>query len=324
MENHIAILYSDSQFTPWKENIDSKTVKNILENIPSLYKTTIVHMTEPNDALASFLKNFQFVINVCYGYLNYSQSDIANWLDWHNIPHLSSSGKTQSLVQDKTLTENALIKLHLPTAKSLEKRLEITESKFDYFIVKPIKGGCHRGIYTYTKSQLLEAFNSMDLSSNLIQPYLTGREFSVAIIPSENGKNYKALHPVEIVPFPQRKVYIAGQQYGQTKKDFFPDLTIKQTQKLQNIATDAHVQLGLKYFSRIDFRLHDNDFLILDVNAMPNLHPQLSVLPAILCSMNIPFKSFVERIIKCHDNEIHFQKINVAKSIETSELTEAI
>ena len=300
---NIAILYSDSQFTPWKENIDATTVKNILENIPSSYKTTIIHMTEPSNALANLLNNFQFVINVCYGYLDYSQSDIANWLDQHNIPHLSSSGKIQSVVQDKELTESVLINEGLPTAKSIKSPQEILESNFDYFIVKPVKGGCHRGISTYTKTQLLEDFNSIDLTNNLIQPYLTGREFSVAIIPNENGSDYQALHPVEVIPFPKRTIYIAGQQYGYTKKEFFPDLSSQKLQDLQKIAIDTHKKLQLKYYSRIDFRLHNDEFLILDVNAMPNLHPNLSVLPAILNSMNMPFKSFVERLIKCHEFE---------------------
>lgn len=303
MEKQIAILYADSQFTPWKENIDAITIKNILDSIPSPYKTTIIHMTEPSDHLASLLNNFKFVINVCYGFLEYSQADIACWLDEHNIPHLSSSGKTQSLVQDKLLTESKLINEGLPTAKSIQSQQEILDSSFDHFIVKPVKGGCHRGIYTYSKNQLLENFKNIDKSNNLIQPYLSGREFSVAVIPNDNGSSFEALHPVEIIPFPKRTIYIAGQQYGYTKKDFFPDLSIQKTRDLQKIALDTHKKLHLKYFSRIDFRLHNDEFLILDVNAMPNLHPNLSVLPAILNSMNMSFKSFIERIIKSHDFE---------------------
>lgn len=296
MKHQIAILYSDSRFTPWNENIDVKTVKTIFENIPKEYHATIVHMTEPNNDLAELLKTFKFILNLCYGFQSHSQAEIALWLDKNNIPHLSTSGEIQSLVQDKLLTEALLLELKLPSVGSFTSLDSILKSSFENFIIKPRTGGCHRGILTLEKSELFHIFDSLDLENQLIQPYLIGREFSVAIIPSQDGSDYLALNPIEIKPFPKRTIFIAGQQYGVTEKDFNPELDENELEKLKTIAVSTHKLLNLRYYSRIDFRLHSGNFYILDVNSMPNLHPDYSMLPAILGSMGIHLSEFIERI----------------------------
>lgn len=303
MEKRIAILYSDSVFTPWKENIDALTVVNIFENIPDTYKTSIVHMVEPTDSFAQFLNQFNFVVNVCYGFMAYSQSDVAVWLDQNGIKHLSSSGSVQALVENKLATEDRLASFGLPIAKSFKNLEEITDSDVNHFISKPIKGGCHRGITTYTKDELIRRFESIDLTSYLVQPYIFGREFSVAVIPGILANDYVALKPIEIKPYPSRSVFIAGQQYGTTVKDFTPDLTKNQLQSIKAFALNVHNSLDLKYYSRIDFRMNEDEFYILDVNSMPNLHPHYSLLPAILEEVNISFKDFIQRVITVFEYE---------------------
>lgn len=110
---NVAILYAESQFTPWRENINLNTVLQIHKAIPNNLNVTIVHMTEPNYSLASLLRQFEWVLNLCYGFGRHSQADIAMWLDKNNIPHLSSNGIAQYIAQDKLTAEKNYLKAAL-------------------------------------------------------------------------------------------------------------------------------------------------------------------------------------------------------------------
>lgn len=49
MKATIAILYAESRYTPWKENIDFDTVRSFVEALESEYDTLVVHMTHPSE-----------------------------------------------------------------------------------------------------------------------------------------------------------------------------------------------------------------------------------------------------------------------------------
>ena len=57
------------------------------------FETLVVHMTQPCDELASLLKSADYVVNLCYGFGNYNQAEVATWLDLNDINHLSSCGE---------------------------------------------------------------------------------------------------------------------------------------------------------------------------------------------------------------------------------------
>ena len=189
----IAILYAESRFTPWRENIDTKTVIHLYKSLPKSAEGTIIHMTKPNEELGKLLSKFDFVINLCYGYSHLSQADVAEWLDQNNIKHLSSGGIQQQMAQDKLFVENALIDHEVAVPKSIQQLSEISQG---LYISKPRKGGCHRGIEITDAQTAFEKFESNCSEGKLTQPYLIGREFSVAIIPNETGTGFETLPPV--------------------------------------------------------------------------------------------------------------------------------
>ena len=77
----IIILYSDSEFTPWKENINVQTITCLIQALSLQHQVTITHFNCMEECFAAFLKRFDLVYNVCYGFDNYSQTDIVEWLD---------------------------------------------------------------------------------------------------------------------------------------------------------------------------------------------------------------------------------------------------
>jgi D-alanine-D-alanine ligase-like ATP-grasp enzyme len=291
----IAVLYAESRFTPWKENVDITTVINLIKALPKHAQGSIVHMTEPNHALANLLRTYDFVINVCYGFHELSQADIAEWLDANKIKHLSSGGIQQQMAQDKLYVEQVLTDHNISVPKSIQNCAEITPG---LYICKPRKGGCHRGIEITDAQTAFEHFEANSAEDKLTQPYLVGREFSVAIIPNENGNGFETLPPLEVIPYPKRTIYLAGQSHGKTRRSYHPTLTDKQKHNIINACLSAHKSLGLTFFSRVDVRLLGETAYVLDVNTMPNLHPTKSMLPGLLKTHKVSMREFLCRVVR--------------------------
>lgn len=290
----IGILYAESEFTPWKENINLLTVTKLANAFDKENTVSVIHMTMPNEEMALLLQNFDVLMNLCYGFNNLSQADIASWLDQNKISHLSSSGVIQQICQDKLAVEKILQQVGLFVPKTLK---SAQETNHPHYISKPRFGGCHRGIEILPAQQIAANWNRWEFENKIVQPYLEGREFSVGIIPNKNGDHYECLPPLEIIPYPKREIYIAGISKGKTRRHFFPNLSSAESNLICNAAIHAHNTLHLEYMSRIDIRLIDKKAIILDVNAMPNLHPTLSMIPALLKAHRISLKDFLNRML---------------------------
>jgi len=132
----------------------------------------------------------------------------------------------------------------------------------------------------------------------IFQPYIFGREFSAAVIPVSGGKYYHALPPVEIVPAEQEEIYIAGQSLVKTKREFGPNLSDSISDDLMESAEKLHKKIGLSGMSRTDFRVDKNGHIYaLDVNAMPNMDPERSLMPAICQHNGVAIMDLIKRIM---------------------------
>lgn len=168
-----------------------------------------------------------------------------------------------------------------------------------FYIAKPRKGSCHRNI-TIADGAWMKKYLDIKEKELIIQPYVSGREFSVAVIPSERGNYHYALPPVEIIPEEDSDIYIAGNAYGKTRRDLKPPLTIDAADKLLLAAEKLHDFMDLRGMSRTDFRMTpQGDVYVLDVNAMPNLDPVRSLMPALCQHHGINMKNLISRIIHC-------------------------
>jgi D-alanine-D-alanine ligase len=287
-------LYSDSTFTPWKENIFGTTIANFIKSTPENYYPYVTHFIGFSNCFADFLKQFDVVFNVCYGFGDTGQADIARWLDSHEINHTASPYNVQILAKDKlNLPEICKgIDLKTPPIISLG---EIAQHSFDKYIVKPRMGSLHLNMMVFDH-QNIPYKELLEREDYIIQPYLTGREFTIAIIPTENGSDYMALNPLEIRPNDEREVYIAGQNYGITEKILNPDLDENLKQEMMTKVLNLHNNMKIRGMSRTDVRLHDGEIYILDINTMPNLDAK-SFLPSIAQNQGIDLKELFRRIL---------------------------
>jgi len=296
----LAILFTPSEYTPWKENINEETLLAIENYVPQTIHVNRVEFSGFTEANAIALRQYDLVLNVCYGFHDADQVDIALWLELNNIAHTGSHAKAMQIAQDKEMLPNICSEIGLHTPVIMHKASVIDFNKV--YIAKPRFGSCHRNISILNA---VEARKEIDThtSDMLIQEYIIGREFSVAVIPDENAEHYQALIPVEIYPKNNEEMYIAGNGIVATDKNFHPDLSEAMIQSLMEIALRIHVYLGLSFMSRIDVRICPNGkVFILDINTLPNLDPKRSILPKICSHQGISYEDLLRRIISLGNN----------------------
>jgi D-alanine-D-alanine ligase len=289
----VLILYTESDFTPWKENISTDTLAAVMNAASLNYKTAITHFTGFEDSFASFLRRFDLVINLCYGFDSNSQTDIVCWLDTNAIPHTSSTCSAQLIAQDKAMLPAICGELGFKTPRLLDVNdiLGSTET----MLLKPRFGSLHRGVKIFRSNEI--TIDEILNDEIIIQPYIYGREFTVAIIPGINGSDDICLPPVEIIPVNGEKEFIAGNAAGRTTVNYEPQIGLYLENKIMRQVLALHKRMGLQGMSRTDIRVDGNEIYILDVNSMPNLEPSKSFLPLIARHNHISFHELINRII---------------------------
>jgi len=300
-------LYSDSTYTPWKENIFGNTIATFIKSTPENYYPYVTHFVGFNHEFADFLKQFDIVFNVCYGFNETGQAEIARWLDSHEINHTASPFEVQIIAKDKLNLPMICKEINLKTPEILSSS-EIMNNEYERFIAKPRMGSLHLNMLVFEKNQIPYQ-ELLERDDYIIQPYLKGREFTVGVIPNENGTDYIALNPLEIRPDDSREVYIAGQNYGITEKILNPDLDESLKTEIMQKVLSLHKFMKIRGMSRTDIRIYKNEIYVLDINTMPNLDAK-SFLPSIALNEGINLKALFKRILlrTAHYNSV--EKIN--------------
>jgi D-alanine-D-alanine ligase len=291
----IIILYSDSAFTPWKENINIHTIISLSQALSLRHEVSVTHFSCMDDCFASFLKKFDLVYNVCYGFEEHSQTEIVEWLDDNGIHHTSSSYKAQCIAQDKSLLPMLCAETGLQTPQLLE-----PNQVFDYrgtMILKPRFGSLHRGIQVFNETNI--PVKDVLNDQNIVQPYIFGREFTVAVLPTDDGTGSICLPPVEVVPYEQKQLFIAGNASGRTYINYEPNINDEIREKIMSHVLRIHRRMGLVGMSRTDVRVSGDKVFILDVNAMPNIEPRQSFLPNIAYYNGITYAELADRMLNC-------------------------
>jgi D-alanine-D-alanine ligase len=240
------------------------------------------------------LKRFDLVINLCYGYDSISQADVVKWLDAYSIPHATSSWSSQVLAMDKSKLPGLCRELDIDTPPLLG--LNDVLNNRETMILKPRYGSLHRGIRIFRNNEI--TIEEVLCEDNLIQPYIYGREFTVAVIPAANSAEYICLPPAEIIPlYIAEKEFIAGNASGRTRVKFDPYLPEGLKRKIMKANLALHKHMGLRGMSRTGIRMMHNNFYVLDVNAMPNMEPNKSFLPLIARHHGISYHELIQRLI---------------------------
>jgi len=270
-----------------------ETINAVKEAIETFH---IVELIEADNNAFEKLKESKcnMVFNIAEGFNGISrEAQIPAILDMLNIPYTGSDTLTLSICLDKARTKEILSYYKIPNAKFLvvDNIEQLLNMRLDFpLIVKPIGEGSSKGIYSSSfvnnKNDLVLEVKRIINEYNqpaLIEEFLPGREFTVAII--GNNGNAEALPIVEISYQDFPKDFIPIYSYEAkwildtrekpldvfncpAKLDKFLENQIKET------ALKTYKVLRCRDWSRIDLRLDKNNVPnIIEVNPLPGILP---------------------------------------------------
>lgn len=242
-----------------------------------------------------------------YGEDGYVQS----LLDLRGIPYTGSTMLASAAAMDKGLSKMLFQVAGIPTpywvsvtpeqADDNDLLGEVIKEINGPMVVKPNDQGSTVGmtiLQRVTEEDLAAAIRlaGQFTRSILVERYIPGRELTVAVLGNE------ALPIIEIEP--KEGFYDYANKYTKGKTEYHcpADLTEEVQDHVQNLAVAAHHILGCRAYSRIDFRLtEDNIPYCLEVNTIPGF-TETSLVPMAARAAGIEFGELCEEIMRLSVN----------------------
>lgn len=235
------------------------------------------------------------VFNIAEGFNGLSrEAQIPAMLDMLNIPYTGSDPLTLSICLDKARTKEILSYYKIPNPKFsvVTKVNQIKNINLTFpLIIKPIGEGSSKGIYSSSFVQnnsemqreierILNEYNQ----PALVEEFLPGREFTVAIIGNDDEAETLPIVEISYQDFPNDfiPIYSYEAKWILDTRDkplnVFNcpaklDATLEK--KIRETALEAYKILRCRDWSRIDIRLDKNNIPnIIEINPLPGILPK--------------------------------------------------
>lgn len=282
-----------------------RAVKKVLEKQYSDVRITLIDDRQDLDAL---LKRRPDLVFLAMKFLpkDFSNMDanddviwIAKFLDQNDITYTGSPSVAHKLGLNKPMAKARLLQSGLSTAAYQVIKLGGTINKQDIrlqypLFIKPANRGGGLGV---DERSLVNGFEQLKLkvgsifelgSDALIEEYLPGREFSVAILKRSIDDKLMAL-PIELVA--ERNSSGVRMLSGDTKlanSEQVKDVTdINLRNKVTTLALESFIALGARDYGRVDIRLDSHGVPhFLEANLMPSLIEDYGSFPK-ACVLNL-------------------------------------
>ncbi|NOY77448.1 MAG: D-alanine--D-alanine ligase [Calditrichaeota bacterium] len=229
---------------------------------------------------------------------------VQSLLDLAGLPYTGSGYLACALAMNKIVSKRLFEHQGIPTASWVFTRADemkgaaIKESlpgELPYpVVVKPGDQGSTVGLTIVWKEGDLE--KAMELAGKysndiLIEKYIPGREMTVAILGD------RPLPVIEIKPKHGIYDYECKYQSGMTTYEVPANISETLRDQLQDMALRAHRSLGCRQYSRVDFRVdeQDNPFC-LEVNTLPGM-TKTSLVPKAAKAFGLSFPQLIQRIV---------------------------
>jgi len=210
---------------------------------------------------------------------------ISERLEAASIPHTGSTQKSHRLELNKDLAKQQMLDNNIATApfsilyRGQEYTNQVDELEFPLFL-KPLRGGGGQGVDQYSVVRTIHQLRDKILSLHgknevdiMIEHYLEGREFSVAIIKEQDSDELIAM-PLELIA-PED---VNGERMlSSNVKSLNQESAIAVINPLEKAALSAFAlsvfrALGARDYGRIDIRLNAaGEPHFLEANLIPSL-----------------------------------------------------
>ncbi|HPD99423.1 MAG TPA: hypothetical protein PLJ04_00965 [Candidatus Saccharibacteria bacterium] len=237
---------------------------------------------------------------------------ISEHLDIHGIPYTGSSKRAHIQELNKDIAKDLMLEADISTAKyyvgkrGMPATWQNNNLKYPVFI-KPANRGGGIGIDDFSiaygqaaiNAKVRSVTNSLQ-SDVLVEEFLSGQEYSVAIMRKPDSDGYDSL-AIELstqqegtdVSFISSNIKEANSEVVLTVDD------LAVNQQVSQLALDAFVALGARDYGRIDIRLDEHGVPhFLEANLLPSLIEDYGSFPK-ACKLNahIDYESMILNIV---------------------------
>ena len=239
--------------------------------------------------------NTDLIFNALHGGIG-ENGIIQSFFEVKGLPYTGSGVLASALAMNKVFSKKIFKSVGISIAEGINgpvgKLINSNSLKYPY-IAKPIDGGSSVNINLIKDDA--DKSNVIGLKDEvLIEPFIEGREVSVAIF------NGDVIGMIEII-YPEKLYDYAAKYSSNNTKYIFPiDLNKNIQSLLYENALKAHKSLGCKGLTRADFRLDSNNNfspILLEINTLPGLTSH-SLVPKIFKNAGIDFVKLIAMIIK--------------------------
>jgi len=218
--------------------------------------------------------------------------------DVFDIRYTGSGSLASGIAMDKKYSKEIFVQDKIPTALYATTKTDKILSEdipFNYpMVVKPSNGGSSVGTHIVNNATELRDCVADALrfdTEALIEEYIKGREFSVAIVDG------LVLPAVEITV--DTGWYDFQHKFQANNVTHFitpPDLDDETHSKMQALTKKTFEALGMSNYGRVDFLLRDGQLYVMEANTLPGMTP-LSLMPREAEAAGISYADLCERII---------------------------
>jgi len=220
-------------------------------------------------------------------------------LDLIGVPYTGAGPLGSALAMDKLVTKELFVAGGVPTPAWLAGAVDSAAVESELFgypvVVKPSREGSTVGVSVVrSPDELADAVErASDFSGlPLIETFIPGRELAVGVLGDQ------ALPIVEIKPSHEIYDYECKYTKGKSQYEVPAALSAETTALVQELTVLAHRTLRLSAYSRIDFRLDENDEpWCLEANSLPGM-TATSLLPKGAGAAGISFPELCDRIVR--------------------------
>lgn len=260
------------------------------------------------------IKDIDFVFNLATGGGKEGrQIHVPAILDLLNIPYTGSTAFVHTICLDKFVTKVILSFYGISTPKFiLIKENEDIPSNFSLnfpAIVKPVREGGALGL---TKDSVVYDFEGVKKCVNrihkefnepaLVEEFIEGKEVSCGIIGNKNEIEVLPLLEIDFYSLPDdvEKFYsYRVKNEIENIKYYCPARLEKNVEeKVKEGAIKAFEALGLRDYTRMDIRIKNSEYFILEVNSLPLLVPNYSDILKMAEKVGYSYDDFVLKILE--------------------------
>lgn len=267
---------------------------NVVESIKKLGHTAILSVCSSLNDLDNVANRKPDLVVLAAKYMpvvNGNDIWFSDYFAKQNIIFSGSNRETLKYDSDKALAKLCLSHAGINTAKyfmavpgqySRESELPFS---FPLFL-KPIDAANGNGVDDLSFVQSFSEFNAKVLSLYelyqlpiLVEEYLSGREFTVAVIENDLGQLFTSA--IEIIP-PESTggLRILGAEVKKFDTETLKKIQINELKNIIDLATESFIALGARGFGRIDIKMDgDGKCYFMEANLIPGMNFGSSYFP---------------------------------------------